>query len=332
MKNVNIAVVGATGLVGRTIVQVLEERDFPVDNIYFLSSERSAGKNIRFKNREYIVEELTESSFDRDIDIALFAAGGAVSQRFAPIAVEKGIQVIDNSSVFRMNKDVPLIVPEVNPEDIRDSKGIIANPNCSTIQSVIPLKPLHDRYKIKRVVYSTYQAVSGSGLGGIKDLEEGNMEFYPYQIQHNVIPHIDVFLDNRYTKEEMKMIDETKKILKDDDIKITATTVRVPVKYGHSISANIEFENPFKIEDIEKALEDFQGIVLKDNLEENIYPMPIDIQGKDQVYIGRIRRDYTLDNGINIWIVADNVRKGAATNAVQITEIVAKDILEGAKR
>lgn len=328
MKNINIAVVGATGLVGGTIVKVLEEREFPVGDIYFLSSKKSAGKNIEFKGREYIVEELTEESFDRDIDIALFAAGGAVSEKFAPIAVEKGVQVIDNSSVFRMSEGVPLVVPEVNPEDIRKNKGIISNPNCSTIQSVIPLKPLHDRYGIKRIVYSTYQAVSGSGLGGIKDLEEGNVEFYPYQIQYNVLPHIDVFLDNGYTKEEMKMIDETKKILKDDNIRITATTVRVPVKYSHSISANIELKKAFDIEQLSEELANFNGIVLYDDVKENKYPMAIDVQGKDQVYIGRIRRDYSLENGINIWVVADNVRKGAATNAVQIAEILGKDILE----
>ncbi len=328
MKNINIAVIGATGLVGGTIIKVLEERDFPVKDIYFLSSKKSAGSKIKFKDKEYIVEELTEESFNRDIDIALFAAGGAVSEKFAPIAVERGIQVIDNSSVFRMNKEVPLVVPEVNPEAIKGNKGIIANPNCSTIQSVIPLKPLHDKYKIKRIIYSTYQAVSGSGLGGIKDLEEGNIEFYPYEIQYNVLPHIDVFLDNGYTKEEMKMIDETKKILKDDNIRITATTVRVPVKYSHSISTNIEFENPFELEDIKKELQDFNGVILKDDITNNIYPMPIDATGTDEVYVGRIRRDYSLDNGLNIWIVADNVRKGAATNAVQIAEIVAKNILE----
>lgn len=328
MKNINIAVVGATGLVGGTIVKVLEEREFPVGDIYFLSSRKSAGTKIEFKGKEYIVEELTEESFDRDIDIALFAAGGAVSEKFAPIAVEKGVHVIDNSSIFRMNEGVPLVVPEVNPEDIRKNKGIISNPNCSTIQSVIPLKPLHDRYGIKRIVYSTYQAVSGSGLGGIKDLEEGNVEFYPYQIQYNVLPHIDVFLDNGYTKEEMKMIDETKKILKDDSIEITATTVRVPVKYSHSISANIELEKAFDIEELREELANFHGIVLYDDVKENKYPMAIDVQGKDQVYIGRIRRDYSLENGINIWVVADNVRKGAATNAVQIAEILGKDILE----
>ncbi len=328
MKNINIAVVGATGLVGGTIVKVLEEREFPVGDIYFLSSKKSAGTKIEFKGREYIVEELTEESFDRDIDIALFAAGGAVSEKFAPIAVEKGVQVIDNSSVFRMSEGVPLVVPEVNPEDIRKNKGIISNPNCSTIQSVIPLKPLHDRYGIKRIVYSTYQAVSGSGLGGIKDLEEGNVEFYPYQIQYNVLPHIDVFLDNGYTKEEMKMIDETKKILKDDNIRITATTVRVPVKYSHSISANIELKKAFDIEELSEELANFNGIVLYDDVKENKYPMAIDVQGKDEVYIGRIRRDYSLENGINIWVVADNVRKGAATNAVQIAEILGKDILE----
>ena len=242
MKKFNIAVVGATGLVGGTILKVLEERNFPINNIYFLSSKRSAGSKVYFKDVEYIVEELKEDSFDKNIDIALFAAGGSVSEKYAPIAVEKGIKVVDNSSVFRMDKEVPLVIPEVNPEDIDWNKGIIANPNCSTIQSVISLKPLHDRFKIKRVIYSTYQSVSGSGIKGLQDLEEGSGEFYPYQIQFNTLPHIDSFLDNGYTKEEIKMIDETKKILQDENIRVTATTVRVPVKYAHSISINIEFE------------------------------------------------------------------------------------------
>ncbi|HZK00678.1 MAG TPA: aspartate-semialdehyde dehydrogenase [Tissierellaceae bacterium] len=325
MKKYNIAVVGASGLVGGTILNVLEERDFPIDNIYFLSSKKSAGSKINFKGQEYVLEELSQASFDKDIDFAFFAAGGAVSEKYAKVAVEKGIKVIDNSSVFRMEDDIPLIVPEVNPQEISMGNGIISNPNCSTIQSVVPLKPLHDKFKIKRIVFSTYQAVSGSGLGGIKDLEEGNVEFYPYQIQGNALPHIDVFLENGYTKEEMKMVDETKKIFNDDSIKITATTVRIPVKYSHSVSANLEFEKAFELEEVYKILEEFKGVVVKDDVKNNIYPMALDAAGSDKVYVGRIRRDYSLENGLNLWIVADNIRKGAATNAVQIAELLIKE-------
>lgn len=326
MKKYNIAVVGATGLVGSTILKVLEERKFPIENIYFLSSKKSAGSKISFNGAEYVVEELNENSFDKDIDLALFAAGGSVSEKYAPIAVEKGVKVIDNSSVFRMNKEVPLVIPEVNPEDIQWNKGVVSNPNCSTIQSIVPLKPLHDKFKIKRVVYSTYQSVSGSGLGGLKDLEEGNIEFYPYQIQYNALPHIDSFLENGYTKEEMKMVDETKKILQDDSIKVTATAVRIPVKYAHSVSINLEFEKPFELEEVYKALEEFPGIVVKDDVKNNIYPMAIDAEGSDNVYVGRIRRDFSIENGLNMWVVSDNIRKGAATNAVQIAELVAKSL------
>ena len=325
MKKYNIAVVGASGLVGGTILNVLEERDFPIDNIYFLSSKKSAGSKINFKGQEYVLEELSQASFDKDIDFAFFAAGGAVSEKYAKVAVEKGIKVIDNSSVFRMEDDIPLIVPEVNPQEISMGNGIISNPNCSTIQSVVPLKPLHDKFKIKRIVFSTYQAVSGSGLGGIKDLEEGNVEFYPYQIQGNALPHIDVFLENGYTKEEMKMVDETKKIFNDDSIKITATTVRIPVKYSHSVSANLEFEKAFELEEVYKILEEFEGVVVKDDVKNNIYPIALDAAGSDKVYVGRIRRDYSLENGLNLWIVADNIRKGAATNAVQIAELLIKE-------
>lgn len=326
MKKFNVAVAGATGLVGSTILKILEERDFPIDNIYFLSSKKSAGSTITFRGKEYTVEELTENSFDKDIDLALFAAGGAVSEKYAPIAVEKGVKVIDNSSVFRMHKEVPLVIPEVNPEDIGWSKGIIANPNCSTTQSILPLKPLHDKFKIKRVVYSTYQSVSGSGLGGLSDLEEGKVAFYPHQIQYNALPHIDSFLDNGYTKEEIKMIEETKKILHDDSIRVTATTVRVPVKYAHSVSINIEFEKSFEMDEVFEALNDFPGLVVQDDVKSNLYPMAINAEGKDEVFVGRIRRDFSLENGINLWCVADNIRKGAATNAVQIAELVAKSL------
>ncbi|HSQ88478.1 aspartate-semialdehyde dehydrogenase, partial [Romboutsia sp.] len=272
------------------------------------------------------VEELTEDSFKRDIDIALFSAGGSVSKKFAPIARDNGVIVVDNSSVWRMDKDIPLVVPEVNPEDIKWNNGIIANPNCSTIQSVVPLKVLHEAFKIKRIIYSTYQAVSGSGIGGIMDLENGinggENQKYPHQIAYNCIPHIDEFMENLYTKEEIKMIEETKKILNDQNVKVTATTVRVPVKYGHSVSMNVEFEKEFELAKVYELLENVEGIVVVDDVKNNIYPMPIDVEGKDEVYVGRIRRDYSVDNGINMWVVADNVRKGAATNTVQIAELL----------
>lgn len=326
MKKANVAIVGATGMVGRTFLQVLEERDFPIENLYLFASAKSSGSTILFRNKEYTVEELTEESFDRDIDIALFSAGGDISKKFAPIASKKGVIVVDNSSAWRMEENIPLVVPEVNGEDVKWNQGIIANPNCSTIQAVLPLKPLHDAFKIKRVIYSTYQAVSGSGVEGVADLENGVKgeahKKYPHPIAFNCLPHIDVFMDNGYTKEEMKMIEETKKILNDYNIKVTATTVRVPVRHGHSISMNIEFENSFEISQIYEVLEKQQGIVVEDDLSNNIYPMPIKAEGRDEVYVGRIRRDYSVDNGINLWVVADNIRKGAATNTVQIAELL----------
>ena len=322
----NIAVVGATGVVGSTFLKVLEERDFPFENIYLMASAKSAGKKITFKGKEYTVEELTEHSFDKPIDIALFSAGGGTSAKFAPIAAQHGTTVVDNSSQWRMDKDVPLVVPEVNPEDIATNKGIIANPNCSTIQAVVALKPLQDKYGIKRVVYSTYQAVAGSGLKGINDLKngiEGNdepLQAYAHQIAYNCLPHIDVFLENGYSKEEMKMVNETHKILHDDNIGVTSTTVRVPVYYGHSESINIELEKPFELEDIFELFRNAPGIVLQDDLENNVYPLATEAAGTDPVYVGRIRRDFSVENGINLWCVADNVRKGAATNAIQIAE------------
>ena len=326
MKKVNIAIVGATGMVGRTFLKILDERNFEIDNLYLFSSEKSAGAKVAFRGKEYIVEELTEDSFKRDIDIALFSAGGSVSKKFAPIARDNGVIVVDNSSVWRMDKDIPLVVPEVNPEDIKWNNGIIANPNCSTIQSVVPLKVLHEAFKIKRIIYSTYQAVSGSGIGGIMDLENGinggENQKYPHQIAYNCLPHIDEFMENLYTKEEIKMIEETKKILNDQNVKVTATTVRVPVKYGHSVSMNVEFEKEFELAKVYELLENVEGIVVVDDVKNNIYPMPIDVEGKDEVYVGRIRRDYSVDNGINMWVVADNVRKGAATNTVQIAELL----------
>lgn len=322
---VNVAVVGATGLVGSMMLKVLSEKNFPIDKLYLFSSKKSAGSEVEYCGKKYTVEELNENSFEgKDIKIALFSAGGSVSEKYAPIAAKKGVTVIDNSSHFRMNPDVPLVVPEINPEDIKMNKGIIANPNCSTIQSVLPLKPIHDKYKIKRVIYSTYQSVSGSGVKGISDLEEGTQLAYKYPIRNNCIPQIDVFMDNGYTKEEMKMIDETKKILH-DDIRVTATTVRVPVKSSHSVSINVETEKPFEIEDVKKIIADYPGMVLQDDIENEIYPMAITSAGKNEVFVGRIRRDYTVDNGLNLWCCADNIRKGAATNAVQI----ALKILEG---
>ena len=322
---VNVAVVGATGLVGSMMLKVLSEKNFPIDKLYLFSSKKSAGSEVEYCGKKYTVEELNENSFEgKGIKIALFSAGGSVSEKYAPIAAKAGVTVIDNSSHFRMNPDVPLVVPEINPEDIETNKGIIANPNCSTIQSVLPLKPIHDKYKIKRVIYSTYQSVSGSGVKGISDLEEGTQFAYKYPIRNNCIPQIDVFMDNGYTKEEMKMIDETKKILH-DDIRVTATTVRVPVKTSHSVSINVETENPFEIEDVKKIIADYPGMVLQDDIENEIYPMAITSAGKNEVFVGRIRRDFTVDNGLNLWCCADNIRKGAATNAVQI----ALKVLEG---
>jgi aspartate-semialdehyde dehydrogenase len=329
MKKPNIAIVGATGLVGSTFLKVLEERDFPFETLYLMSSAKSAGQTINFKGQDYIVEELTEHSFDKPIDIALFSAGGSTSLKFAPIAASKGTIVVDNSSAWRMDKEVPLVVPEVNPQDIEWNKGIIANPNCSTIQAVVALKPLHDKYKIKRIVYSTYQAVSGSGLKGIKDLEEGLKgndikAAYPHPIAGNCLPQIDVFTENGYTKEEMKMVDETLKIMGDQSIRVTATTVRVPVFDCHSESINIEFEKPFEIGDIFEILAHAPGIVLQDDPKNSVYPLARECAGRDEVFVGRIRRDFSIENGLNIWVVADNIRKGAATNAVQIAELLIK--------
>lgn len=323
----NVAVVGCTGMVGRKFIEVLEERDFPVNEIYFYASARSAGKVVKFKGTDFTVEELKEDNIkNKKIDFALFSAGGDVSKEFAPIFAKYNATVIDNSSAWRMDPEVPLVVPEVNPEDTKWNKGIIANPNCSTIQAVVALKPLHDKYGIKRVIYSTYQAVSGAGIGGYNDLFEGYKgnppKKFPYPIAGNVIPHIDVFLDNGYTKEEMKMINETQKILHDDNLKITATTVRVPVAYGHSESINVELKSGFELDDIFNLYKNANGVVLKDDVQNLEYPLPIDAAGRDEVFVGRIRRDFSLDNGLNIWVVADNIRKGAASNAIQIAEYI----------
>lgn len=328
-KKPNVALVGVTGVVGSTFLKVLEERDFPFNELYMMASAKSAGKTINFKGRDYIVEELNEHSFDKDIDIALFSAGGSVSEKYAPIAAAHGVTVVDNSSQWRMNPEVPLVVPEVNPEDVEWNKGIIANPNCSTIQAMVVLKPLHDKYKIKRVVYSTYQAVSGSGVKGIEDLKNGlagndTTNAYPHPIAGNCIPQIDVFTENGYTKEEMKMINETHKILGDDSIKVTATTVRVPVFDSHSESINIEFENDFDLDELREVLAKAPGIVVQDDPANSIYPLARNAAGTDEVYVGRIRRDFSVDSGVNLWVVSDNIRKGAATNTVQIAEVLIK--------
>jgi len=325
MRKFNIAVVGATGMVGRKFLQVLSERKLPIDNFYVFASAKSAGKKIDFMGQEYTVEELTETSFDgKNIDIALFSAGGGTSLKYAPCAAKAGAIVVDNSSAWRMDKDVPLVVPEVNPEDITKHNGIIANPNCSTIQAMVALKPLHDAYKIKRVIYSTYQAVSGAGVGGYSDLENGIKgeapKKFPHPIFNNCLPQIDDFTDNGYTKEEMKMVNETKKILHDQEIKVTATTVRVPVYYGHSESINLEFEKQYDLAELKKLLAEAPGIVMADDPATLTYPMACEAADKDEVFVGRVRRDDTVESGINMWVVADNIRKGAATNAVQIAE------------
>lgn len=320
----NIAIVGATGVVGSTFLKVLEERDFPFGNIVMLASSRSAGSTVLFRDEAHPVLELDEHSFDEGIDIALFSAGGGISEKYAPIAASRGVVVIDNSSAWRMDPNVPLVVPEVNPGDIQKHKGIIANPNCSTIQAVVVLKPLHDKYRIKRIVYSTYQAVSGSGIKGINDLKNGTSLAYPHPIVGNCIPQIDVFLENGYTKEEMKMVNETRKILGDPALRITATTVRVPVFDSHSESINVEFERNVDPAEARELLAASPGIVVQDDPSSNIYPLARNAAGTDMVYVGRIRRDESVENGLNLWVVADNIRKGAATNAVQIAEALLK--------
>lgn len=323
MKKYKIAVVGATGMVGRTFLKVLEEYALDADYALFASA-RSAGKELDFMGKKYTVRELCETSFDESFDIALFSAGGSTSEKFAPVAASHGCVVIDNSSAWRMDDEVPLVVPEVNPEKIAEykNKGIIANPNCSTIQAMVALKPLDDRYGIKRVVYSTYQAVSGAGLGGYNDLKNGiNGEApkkFPYPIFSNCLPHIDVFTESGYTKEEIKMINETRKILGHPDMRVTATTVRVPVFDCHSESINVELEKPFEVEDVKKLLSESEGIILQDDPKNSVYPMAVTAKGTNEVYVGRIRRDDSVENGLNLWVVADNIRKGAATNAVQI--------------
>lgn len=338
MKEYHVAVVGATGAVGNVMVEVLEQRNFPVRRLTLLASERSTGKTLEFKGESLPVEVLNDGSF-AGIDIGLFSAGGAVSQRYAPVAAASGCVVIDNTSAFRMDPEVPLVVPEVNPEQIgmHRAKGIIANPNCSTIQMVVVLKPIHDAAVIKRVIVSTYQSVSGTGKEAIEELilqtrallSGGKTEakVYPHRIAFNCLPHIDVFLENGYSKEEMKMIHETRKILNDQSIRLTATTVRVPVFYGHSESVNIETERKITVEETREILARAPGVTVIDSIKENKYPLPIDAEGKDDTFVGRIREDESIENGINMWIVSDNLRKGAALNAVQIAEVLARDYL-----
>ena len=327
MKQYRVAVVGATGMVGRKFLQVLEERKLPVSEYFLFASARSAGKQLPFMGKTYTVRELTDDAFqDLGIDIALFSAGGETSRHFAPIVAASGAVVIDNSSCWRMDPDVPLVVPEVNPDVIPGykNKGIIANPNCSTIQAMVVLKPLADAYGLKRVVYSTYQAVSGAGQKGYMDLVNGLKgeapQKFPHPIAGNCLPHIDVFLDTGYTKEEQKMIDETRKILSLPELRVTATTVRVPVYHGHSESINVEFVRPFELDELRAVLEKAPGLIVRDDPKHNVYPMAIEAADTDPVYVGRIRRDFSVDSGVNLWCVADNIRKGAATNAVQIAE------------
>lgn len=337
-RTFNVAVVGATGAVGTQMVACLEERQFPVKMLRPLASERSLGRTVTFKGQEVPVEVLNENSF-RDIEIALFSAGGSISLQYGPIAAQAGAVVVDNSSAFRMEPDIPLVVPEVNPQDIAlyKNRGIIANPNCSTIQMVVVLKPIHDAARIKRVVVATYQAVSGTGQKAVEELaaqvrallsgQEPVAQVYPHRIAFNVFPHIDVFLDNGYTKEEMKMVNETRKIMGDDSIRVTATTARVPVFYGHSEAVNIETEKKLSAARVRELLSQAPGVKVVDDPANRRYPMPLDAAGQDLTLVGRIREDASIPNGIDLWIVADNIRKGAATNAVQIAELLAEKYL-----
>ena len=339
MRKYNVAVVGATGAVGSEMIKILEERDFPVDELTFLASERSQEMELEFKGKSCPVKVLDENSFER-IEIGLFSAGGSISERFAPIAAGAGCVVIDNTSAFRMDPGVPLVVPEVNPQAVEQykTKGIIANPNCSTIQMVVALKPIHDVVRIKRIVVSTYQSVSGTGKDAIEELaeqtkallslNEPKVEVYPHRIAFNCLPHIDVFLDNGYTKEEMKMVNETRKILEDDSIAITATTVRVPVFYSHSESVNIETERKITCEEVRDILSRAPGVTVVDNPGRSEYPLAINATGRDDTFVGRIREDESIANGINMWIVSDNLRKGAALNTIQIAEVLIGEYLD----
>lgn len=328
-----VAVVGATGAVGTEMIEVLEERKFPVIRLVLLASARSAGGMVTFEGNEVPIEVLTKDSF-AGVDIALFSAGADLSREFAPIAVKSGAVVIDNSAAWRMTPEVPLVVPEVNAHDIQRHKGIIANPNCSTIQMVVALKPLHDEARIKRIVVTTFQSVSGTGKDAMDELmaecqdllsfKSASPKVYPYQIAFNCLPQIDDFLPSGYTKEEMKMVHETRKIMGDQSIQVTATTVRVPVYVGHSEAVNIETERKLSANEARAILSTAPGVLLYDDPAHKIYPMPLEVAGKDEVYVGRIREDESITNGLNLWVVADNLRKGAALNAVQIAEHLAQ--------
>ncbi len=337
MKEYNVAVVGATGAVGRMMVKVLEERNFPIKKLRLFASERSRGVKIPFHGEEIEVEVLSEQKYFSGIDIALFSAGASRSLEYAPRFAADGAVVVDNSSAWRMDPEVPLVVPEVNPHAVEGyrKKGIIANPNCSTIQMVVALKPLYDFSRIKRIVVATYQAVSGAGQKAIQELVDQTKawcrgeempapQVFPHQIAFNCLPHIDVFLDNGYTKEEMKMVNETKKIMEDEGIGVTATTVRVPVFYGHAEAVNIETEEKITAAKARELLASFPGVVVIDEPQEKKYPLQVEIAGRDEVFVGRIREDESIPNGLNLWVVADNLRKGAATNAVQIAELLTK--------
>lgn len=338
MKTFHVAVVGATGAVGNEMIKILEERKFPVGKLKLLASERSIGKSLEYKGESLPVEVLKEDSFT-GVQIGLFSAGGSISEKFAPFAAQAGCVVVDNTSAFRMVPDIPLVVPEVNPEAIAlyKNRGIIANPNCSTIQMVVALKPIHDAVRIKRIVVSTYQAVSGTGKKAVDELmnqtrallsfQDPVVKVYPHQIAFNCLPQIDVFVDNGYTKEEMKMINETRKIMNDPSIAVTATTVRVPVFYAHSESVNIETEKKITPQEVRDLLAKAPGVIVVDDPQERQYPMAIHAAGKDETFVGRIREDESIPNGINMWVVSDNLRKGAALNAVQIAEILGKDYL-----
>ena len=333
MNGYRVAIVGATGLVGQEFIKVLEQRNFPLESIRFFASDRSAGKKLFFSHREIEVEETTPESF-ADIDIALFSAGADISRHFAPIAAKSGAVVVDNSSAFRMEPSVPLVVPEINPEDIREHRGIIANPNCSTIQMVVPLYPLHKVNPIKRIVVTTFQAVSGTGAAAVEELttqtrqvldsEDVTPHVYPHQIAFNVLPEIDVFLDNDYTKEEWKMVEETRKIMHAKTMAISATCVRVPVFTGHSEAVNIELSRPMSPDEARHILAQAPGVKLLDDPDISLYPQPWSVAGSNEVFVGRIRRDVSHPNGLVMWIAADNLRKGAALNTVQIAEEVIK--------
>lgn len=323
MPSLDIAIIGATGLVGTTILQVLEHSHLEIENLTLYASSRSAGKKVNFNQQAYEINELNQNNAKNSRhDLVLMSAGGTISQMYAPIFIETGAYVIDNSSSWRMDPNVPLVVPEVNPEAVNQQTKLIANPNCSTIQSVLALKPIKDLFGLERIVYNTYQSVSGSGWAGIEDLRNDTNLNYPYKIKHNILPHIDKFLENGYTKEEVKMIEETQKIFADTQLRITATTVRVPLERTHAVSMNVETKKKVNIDLLRKIYQNTKGIVLQDDPANNDYPLAEKALDTDEVYVGRIRQDQSLEQGIDLWCVADNIRKGAASNTVQIAELI----------